>query len=161
VTRAVLALGANLGDARGAVRGAMDALATTPGITVIARSSLYETDPVGGPEQPRFVNAVVMIETTLEPYALLAAAHVIEGQWQRTRDVHWGPRTLDIDVIHYEGVQQDVPDLTLPHPRAADRGFVLLPWLEIDPNASLPEHGVVIDLLAALDVSDIERIPST
>jgi 2-amino-4-hydroxy-6-hydroxymethyldihydropteridine diphosphokinase len=160
VTRAVLALGANLGDARGAVRGAMDALAALPGITVVARSSLYETDPVGGPEQPRFVNAVVIIETTLDPYALLAAAHVIESQWQRTRDVHWGPRTLDIDVISYEGVQQDVPDLTLPHPRAADRGFVLLPWLEIDPNASLTEHGDVADLLAALDVSDIERIPS-
>lgn len=161
MTRAVLALGANLGDAQAAVAGAMDALAETPGINMVARSSLYVSDPIGGPEQPRFINAVVIIETSLEPLALLAAAHGIEQRWQRTREVHWGPRTLDIDVIDYAGVQQDSPELVLPHPRAAERGFVLLPWLEIDSAAVLSDHGSVADVMRALDVSDIERVSTS
>lgn len=157
MTRAVLALGANLGDPGQAIRGAMDALDACPGIAVIGRSSVYRTAPVGGPEQPDFMNAVVVVETTLDPLALLACAHAVEQQWQRTRDVRWGPRTLDVDVIVIDALVSDDPALTLPHPRAAERAFVLVPWLEVDPHAVLAGTPIR-DLLARLDTSDIERV---
>lgn len=157
MTRAVLALGANLGDPHGAIRGAMDVLDACEGITVIARSSLYRTAPVGGPEQPDFMNAVVVVETTLDPLELLACGHAVEQQWHRTRDVRWGPRTLDVDVIVIDHVVSDDSVLTLPHPRAAERAFVLVPWLEVDPSARL-DGTPIRDLLARLDTSDIERL---
>ena len=157
MTRAVLALGANLGDPLGAIRGAMDALDACLGIDVVARSSVYRTAPVGGPEQPDFMNAVVVVETDLDPLALLACGQGVEQQWQRTREVRWGPRTLDVDVIAFDGEVSDDPVLTLPHPRAAERAFVLVPWLEVDPYATL--HGTPVrDLLDALDTSDIVRV---
>ena len=157
MTRAVLALGANLGDPGQTIRGAMDALDACPGIAVIDRSSVYRTAPVGGPEQPDFMNAVVVVETTLDPLALLACAQSVEQQWHRTREVRWGPRTLDVDVIVIDALVSDDPALTLPHPRAAERAFVLVPWLEVDPSAAL--DGIPIrDLLARLDTSDIERM---
>lgn len=157
MTRAVLALGANLGDPLGAIQGAMDALDACPGIDVVARSSLYRTAPVGGPEQPDFMNAVVVVETTLDPLALLTCGQAVEQQWQRTREVRWGPRTLDVDVIAFDGVVSDDPVLTLPHPRAAERAFVLVPWLEVDPHATVHDTPIR-DLLAMLDTCDIERV---
>lgn len=157
MTRAVLALGANLGNPREAICGAMDALDACDGVTVIARSSLYRTAPVGGPEQPDFLNAVVVVETTLDPHALLACGQAVEQQWHRTREVRWGPRTLDVDVIIIDGVVSDDAVLTLPHPRARERAFVLVPWLEADPGATL-EGMSVSDLIAELDTSDIERL---
>ena len=145
-SRAVIALGANLGDPIAALQGAVDALNAHPQVEVVAASDVYETDPVGGIEQPVFCNAVVLVRTTLDPHALLDLAHRIEEDWQRTREVRWGPRTLDIDLIDFEGVTLDGPDLVLPHPRAHERGFVLVPWREIEPDGALTGHGPISDL---------------
>lgn len=152
----MIALGANLGDPRSAVLGAIDALAAADDVTIVAASGLYETDPVGGPEQPVFVNAVVVVESSRTPMQLLDLAQTIEQQWQRVRDVRWGPRTLDVDIIDVDGVVSDDPVLTLPHPRAFERAFVLVPWREIQPDAVLTGHGAIADL--AVDASGVRLI---
>ena len=157
MTEAVLGLGANLGDLEAALRGAVAAIDALPDTTVLAASHVYRTAPVGGPEQPEYCNAVVRIHTDLPAEHLLAAVLDIEQVWHRTREVRWGPRTLDIDVLTYGSVRQGDPKLTLPHPRAHVRGFVLLPWLEIDPDAVLPGLGRIDALLAQVDVRDVVR----
>lgn len=144
----VIAFGANLGDPVEALRGAAAALAGA-GITITSASSLYETEPVGGPEQPRYVNAVAVGETALAPLDVLDALQDIEQTWGRTREVRWGPRTLDLDLISYDDVVMDTERLTLPHPRAAERAFVLVPWAEADPAAHLVGHGSVPALVDA------------
>lgn len=141
--RAVIALGANLGDPIAALQGATDALNADPDTEVVAASHVYESDPVGGIEQPVFCNAVVIVRTDREPRDLLALAHRIEQEWHRTREVRWGPRTLDVDLIDIEGVTSDDPALTLPHPRAHERGFVIVPWREIEPEGALTGHGPI------------------
>lgn len=158
VRRAALGLGANLGDAPGALQGAVDVLAATDGVRVVAVSAVYETAPVGGPEQPRYLNAVVVVETALAPVVLLAAAHRAEQAFGRTREVRWGPRTLDVDVLAIEGVVSDDPALTLPHPRAHERAFVLVPWAQVDPAAAVGPRGRVDALLAALDPADVADV---
>jgi 2-amino-4-hydroxy-6-hydroxymethyldihydropteridine diphosphokinase len=150
MARAVIALGANLGDARAALSGASEAIEATPGIELIAQSSVYSTAPIGGVEQPDYLNAVVIVETTLSPRELLDRLHEIENSWHRTREVRWGPRTLDLDLIEYAGVTSEDPELTLPHPRAHERAFVLVPWLEADPQAELTGSGPVALLVPAL-----------
>lgn len=141
-TPVVLALGTNLDDRAGLLQSAVDALAAVPGITVTAASEVYETDPVGGPDgQQRYLNAVLLADTTLEPLDLLEACQAIEADHGRTRDVRWGPRTLDIDVITYGELIDDDERLTLPHPRAGQRAFVLVPWAQVDPDAFLPGSG--------------------
>ena len=150
MTRAVIALGANLGDARAALKGASEAIEATPGVSVLAQSSVYSTAPIGGVEQPDYLNAVVIVDTTLSPPELLDRLHDIENAWHRTREVRWGPRTLDLDLIDYTGVTSDDPELTLPHPRAHERAFVLVPWLEADPEAELTGFGPVAGLVPAL-----------
>lgn len=157
MSAAVLALGANLGDAAAALQGAIDGLAATPGVRVRSVSPCYRTAPVGGPDQPDFLNAVVLVDTTLDADSLLRATSRIEDQWHRERIEHWGPRTLDIDIITVDGVTSDDPHLTLPHPRAHERGFVLVPWFDIDPNAVIAGHGGLVDLLARLPRDGIER----
>ena len=156
MTRAVIALGANLGDARAALVGAVQALAATPQLRVVAESSIYRTAPIGGPEQPDYLNAVVIVETELSPGALLAVCQGIERQWDRTREVRWGPRTLDLDIIAFGDVVSDDPVLTLPHPRANQRAFVLAPWLEADPAAVLPGQGTVAGLLEQVGHQGVE-----
>ena len=157
MTSAVIALGANLGDAKAALRGAVEALAATPGITVLDASPVFETDPVGGPEQPVYVNAVVLVETTLDPYGLLDRVNEIEADWHRTREVRWGPRTLDIDIIDFEGFVSNEDRLTIPHPRAHQRGFVLVPWLAVDPSAVI--HGkAVAELVNEVDVAGVRML---
>ena len=150
MTRAVIALGANLGDARAALSGAVDAIAVLPGVALLAESSVYSTAPIGGVEQPDYLNAVVIVDTTLSPRELLDRLHDIENAWHRTREVRWGPRTLDLDLIDFTGVTSDDLDLTLPHPRAHERAFVLVPWLEADPEAELTGFGPVAGLVPAL-----------
>ena len=150
MTRAVIALGANLGDARAALSGAVEAIAGLPGVSMLAQSSVYSTAPIGGVEQPDYLNAVVIVDTTLSPPELLDRLHDIENAWHRTREVRWGPRTLDLDLIDYTGVTSDDPELTLPHPRAHERAFVLVPWLEADPEAELTGFGPVAGLVPAL-----------
>lgn len=139
----VIALGANLGDRFAALQGAVDGLRETPGVQVLAVSSVYETEPVGGPAQPTYANAVVLVEATIPIMALLERAHEIEAAWDRVRAERWGPRTLDIDIIDAGGQVSDDPVLTLPHPRAHERGFVIVPWLELDPEGVLACRGPI------------------
>ena len=146
----VIALGSNLGDRLAHLQAAVDALAAVPGLSVTAVSPVYRTDPVGGPDQPDYFNAVLLAGTTLPPAGVLAAAHTAEAARQRTREVRWGPRTLDVDIISYGTVVSDDPELTLPHPRAHERAFVLVPWHDVDPAAELPGHGPVAGLIAGL-----------
>lgn len=146
----VLALGGNLGDRLAALQAGLDALAAVPGVRVRAVSPVYETDPVGGPEQPDYLNAVVLAEADLSPGELLAQAQRIETSLGRERGERWGPRTLDIDLVAVDELRMDTSALTLPHPRAQERAFVLAPWADLDPAAVLPGHGRVTALLAAL-----------
>ncbi|MEU1047104.1 2-amino-4-hydroxy-6-hydroxymethyldihydropteridine diphosphokinase [Streptomyces ambofaciens] len=150
--RAVIALGANLGNRLETLQGAIDALEDTPGVRVKGVSAVYETEPWGvAPDsQPSYFNAVVIVKTTLPPSSLLERAHAVEEAFHRVRDERWGPRTLDVDIVAYAEVVSDDPQLTLPHPRAHERAFVLAPWLDVDPEAALPGRGRVADLLAAV-----------
>lgn len=135
--RAVLALGSNLGESESTIERAVVDLREA-GMRILRVSPLYRTAPVGGPAgQPDYVNAVIEVSTSLRPYELLKLCNAVEAAHHRERLVRWGPRTLDIDVIDYEGVVSDDPVLTLPHPRAHERSFVLTPWARMDPEAHL------------------------
>ena len=157
---AVLAIGANLGDRLGTLRAAVAAIGRLPETELLAVSPVYESDPVGGPDQPDYLNAVLMVRTGLTARDLLDSVNRIEAGHGRVREVRFGPRTLDIDIITYADQTSDDPVLTLPHPRAKERAFVLAPWHDIDPTASLPE-GSVADLLAGLDAEGIRRRPES
>ncbi|MEX2279296.1 MAG: 2-amino-4-hydroxy-6-hydroxymethyldihydropteridine diphosphokinase [Acidimicrobiia bacterium] len=136
-TRATIALGSNLGNRLTQLRNGLAGLRELGQVEAV--SSLYETDPVGGPRQGRYLNAVVLIETDLGPDTLLEGLHRIEGSSDRTRDVHWGPRTLDLDLITYGDRRISEPHLVLPHPRAHERRFVLAPLAEVAPDARLSD----------------------
>lgn len=129
-TRAYLGIGSNLGERLGYLQGAVDGLAATPGIDVVAVSPVYETDPIG-PEQPDYLNAVVEVETRLTPRELLAACQRCEEEADRVRGVRWGPRTLDVDIVLYGDETVDEPDLRIPHPRWRERDFVLAPLCDL------------------------------
>lgn len=152
--RAILALGGNLGDKRATLESAIAALDKTEGIRVKKQSSLYETVALtlDGPdsEQPSYLNAAVEIQTSLKPKKLLAAIHEIENQFGRVRLARWAPRTLDIDIITYNTDLIETKNLIIPHPRAFERSFVLVPWLEIEPEAFLPGRGKISELVAEL-----------
>jgi 2-amino-4-hydroxy-6-hydroxymethyldihydropteridine diphosphokinase len=128
--RAFLGIGSNLGDRLAYLQGAVDGLAATDGIEVVAVSAIIETDPVG-PEQPDYLNAVVAVDTTLSPRALLEAGQRLEQEAERVREQRWGPRTLDVDVLLYGDEQVEEPDLVIPHPRWAERDFVLAPLADL------------------------------
>ncbi len=151
----VLGIGSNLGDSQLILRGCIDDLRATEGFEVLAVSRVYETDPVGGPEQAAFLNAVVLGRSSLDDSGLLAAIQTVERNWHRVREVRWGPRTLDVDVIAIGGEISDDPKLTVPHPLAHERAFVLVPWLDADPDAFLTGRGRVADLVADLDVTGV------
>lgn len=136
----VLAIGSNLGAAQDTLRDAVADLAAVPGLEVLDVSALARTAPVGGPEQPDFLNAVLIARTTLSPRDLLRATSEVERRHGRERLVHWGPRTLDVDIIVYGDVSAVTDDLELPHPRAHERAFVLQPWAQVQPDAVL--HGL-------------------
>ncbi|MBB6418657.1 MULTISPECIES: 2-amino-4-hydroxy-6-hydroxymethyldihydropteridine diphosphokinase [Streptomyces] len=146
---AVVALGSNLGNRLETLQGAVDALGDTPGLRIKGVSPVYETEPWGVDpgSQPAYFNAVVVLKTTLPPSSLLERAHAVEEAFHRVRDEHWGPRTLDVDIVSYADVVSDDPQLTLPHPRAHERAFVLAPWHDLDPEAQLPGRGPVAGLL--------------
>jgi 2-amino-4-hydroxy-6-hydroxymethyldihydropteridine diphosphokinase len=154
MTRAVLSVGSNVGDRLAYLRDAVDGL----GNAVVAVSPVYETAPWGGVEQDDYLNAVVLADDPgLGPRGWLAKAHELEDAAARTRDVRWGPRTLDVDVIDVDGTTSAEEDLTLPHPRAHERMFVLVPWYDLDPDAVLPGHGAVRDLIRVDD--GVRRTP--
>jgi 2-amino-4-hydroxy-6-hydroxymethyldihydropteridine diphosphokinase len=143
--RAVIALGSNLGNRELNIDSAIAELAKI--IEISHLSTNHETDPVGGPEQPKYLNAILIAETQLDPHELLISMLEIENKLGRKREIHWGPRTIDLDLIVFgdEVVVSDV--LVLPHPRAHERKFVLEPWLEIDPTAQIPGLGRVESIL--------------
>lgn len=154
MTRAVLSLGANLGDReahlRAAVAGFADAL--------VAVSPVYETAAWGVTDQPDFLNAVLVVaDPSADAWAWLRRGQALEAASGRVRELRWGPRTLDVDVVTVDGVTSDHPDLLLPHPGTAERATVLIPWLDVEPDAVLPGRGPVRDLLAALDASGVRR----
>jgi 2-amino-4-hydroxy-6-hydroxymethyldihydropteridine diphosphokinase len=155
--RLVLAIGSNLGDRLDLLQGALDALFDGPGMAFLAVSPIYETEPVGGPPQPDYLNAVVIAETALSARTVLERAQGVEAALHRTRETAWGPRTLDLDIIALDDEVCDEPDLVLPHPRAHERAFVLAPWYDIDPDAELPGRGRVADLLAKTGTAGVRR----
>jgi 2-amino-4-hydroxy-6-hydroxymethyldihydropteridine diphosphokinase len=145
--RVVIALGSNLGDRKVAIESAIDLLKEF--IEIEKVSTLIETDPVGGPEQGPYINGVLLGRTSLSPEELMTKLLDVEAELGRVRSVPNAPRTIDLDLIDYESVVIDSPTLTLPHPRAHQRHFVIKPWLEIDPEALLVGHGPLREIMAA------------
>lgn len=155
MSRAVLSLGSNLDDPVVQLRRAARGLA---GWT-IARSSMYRTKPVGPVEQADFLNAVMIVDDSgATPHTWLERAQTLESKAGRQRHIRYGPRTLDVDIVSVDDVCSDDPLLTLPHPRAAERAFVLVPWLQIALDATLPGRGAVSALVAALPASDLDGV---
>jgi len=148
--RAFIGLGSNLDNPREQVIAAFRELAETDGIRLLARSSLYLSEPLGPQDQPDFINAAAAIETSLDPLSLLEVLLTIEQKHARKRERHWGPRTLDLDLLLYDDERIQHPDLTVPHPAIAERSFVLLPLREIAPQLVIPGLGSVSSLLQQL-----------
>ncbi|MFT3873941.1 MAG: 2-amino-4-hydroxy-6-hydroxymethyldihydropteridine diphosphokinase [Nocardioides sp.] len=159
IRRVVIALGSNLGERMASLQGALTALADTPDVFLTAVSPVYETEPVDSPEDaPHFLNAVVLLDTTMPAQRLLDRALAIEDAFDRERTgVLNEPRTLDVDLIVVGDRRSDTDALRLPHPRAAERAFVLQPWHDVEPDAVLPDAGPVADLLAELDSAGLAR----
>lgn len=151
---AVVSLGANLGDRMARLRCGLEVLAQH--VAVRAVSPVYETAPVGVTDQPAYLNAVALLDSD-DAEAVFGAAQAAEQSQGRLRSLRWGPRTLDVDVIAVDAQVSDDPRLTLPHPRAHDRGFVLEPWLALDVMAELPGRGSVRALLASLPPQGVRR----
>ncbi len=150
--RAIVALGSNQGDREEYLRQAVAALEALPGVRVVAASGLFETPALRldgvDDSAPSYLNAAVKLESILAPEMLLGALHGIEASLGRVRTERWGDRTIDLDLVDYDGLTRNTESITLPHPRAHERAFVLAPWLQIDPQAELAGHGRVLDLLA-------------
>lgn len=155
---AYIALGANLGDPAGQVEAACGELARLPDTRLTARSALYLSKPAGYIDQPDFINAVAQVLTRLSPRALMAALLDIEARHGRDRAFKNAPRTLDLDLLLYDGLVMHEPGLTLPHPRMAERPFVIAPLAEIAPDVLVPGCGRAADCLAALPVEGVERL---
>ena len=153
-TPAVIAFGANLGRRAETIAAAAEQLADTEGVELVAIAPVIETPavrPYGvDPDAPAYLNTVAIVTTTLDPAGLHAVLRRLEDEFGRTRTERWGDRTLDLDLIAFGDLEQDDPELTLPHPRAHERDFVLRPWLAVDPIAELPGRGRVDALLAEL-----------
>lgn len=163
----VIAAGANLGDRRATINAALDALRQTDGLTVVAVAPFVETDPVGGPDQPDYLNTVILARSRLAPLAILDRLHQIESWHHRTREVRWGARTLDLDLIQVGSpaedtdLTSDTEELRLPHPRAHERGFVLVPWASVDPGATLRTAGglrSITELLADVAIDGVRAV---
>ena len=157
--RAVIALGSNLGDRLGNLQGGLGSLFGAPGLDFVAISPVFETEPVGGPDQPSYLNAVLIADTRLPARAVLERCQGVEAAFGRTREVAWGPRTLDLDLIVYGDLVSDDPALTVPHPRAHERAFVLAPWHAADPDARIPGRGPVAALLAGVGMAGVRQLP--
>lgn len=158
IRQAVLALGSNLGERLQRLQGGVAAIEDTPEVKIVAISSVYETAPVDStPDSGPYLNAVVLIDTTLTVHQLLDRALAIEDAFGRDRSVKNAPRTLDVDLIVVGQRVADDDQLTLPHPRAHERAFVLVPWVEIDPEGEIPGKGFAADLLSELDTSGVRK----
>ncbi|MGA1625285.1 MAG: 2-amino-4-hydroxy-6-hydroxymethyldihydropteridine diphosphokinase [Prochlorothrix sp.] len=154
--QAAIALGSNLGDSAQILRHALDRIDRTPGLRLVAASSLYQTQPIG-PPQPDYLNACAWVHTTLDPLPLLEALLDIEQQFGRVRRERWGPRLLDLDLLLYDDRILTLPQLELPHPRMVDRAFVLVPLAEIAPHWQDPRSGQTIaHLVQQVDCSGVQ-----
>ncbi|TCO57992.1 2-amino-4-hydroxy-6-hydroxymethyldihydropteridine diphosphokinase [Actinocrispum wychmicini] len=153
MTVAVLSVGSNMGDRLGHLKSTVD------GLPVVAVSPVYQTAPWGVTDQDDFLNAVLVVAADdVDEWGWLRRAHELENAAGRVRDRRWGPRTLDVDIVTVSGVTSDDPRLELPHPRAHERAFVLVPWLAVRPDAELPGHGRVRDLVAALPAAEVDGV---
>jgi len=155
--RVVFSLGSNMGDRFANLQRAVIAARDVTELSGLACSPVYETEPVGGPPQDAYLNAVLLAESSLTPHALLTLAQGWEQLAGRVRAERWGPRTLDVDLIVVGDIRGHDEQLTLPHPRAHQRAFVLAPWHDVAPDAELPGHGRVIELLADLHWAGVVR----
>jgi len=161
----ILAIGSNLGNRESTLRDAVQAISRIDGVTVDAASSIVATPALklSGVDHsaPAYLNAVVYAQSALEPHALLEQLQRIENDHGRVRDERWGDRTLDIDIVTFAHLLVDDEQLSIPHPRAAERAFVLVPWLQLDPDANLPGLGNVAELLAGIenDATEFEAEP--
>lgn len=151
-----IALGSNIGESQAILEGALKTLEQTPGITIKAKSSWYKTAPVGGPSQPDYLNGAAILQVQLSPQQLLKTLLEIEQEFGRVRQERWGPRTLDLDVLLFDDLILETPDLQIPHPRMTERAFVLVPLAEIAPDWIEPVTGEPISQLAQkLDSSEV------
>jgi 2-amino-4-hydroxy-6-hydroxymethyldihydropteridine diphosphokinase len=159
IRQVILSLGSNLGDREANLQGAVDALRDTPDVVVVDVSPVYETEPIGGPDESGpYLNIVLLADTTLAVETLLDRAHAVEQAFGRERSVPGAPRTLDVDLITYGKKEISTDELTVPHPRAHERAFVLAPWLDIESDAILPGVGPVADLLAKVGSDGVKRL---
>jgi 2-amino-4-hydroxy-6-hydroxymethyldihydropteridine diphosphokinase len=158
MARAALSLGSNLGDKRANIAAALAAL-DRGGANLVRRSADYRTEPWGPIAQDWFVNACALVETGLSPHDLLALCLSVEKALGRTREVRWGPRTIDIDILTYEAVELESPELTLPHPRMLERAFVLMPLLEIEPD--LEKDARIAEALRRVGTGGIVKLSPT
>lgn len=157
-TKAAIALGSNLGESLTTLENAIQSLVDTLGITVITYSNWYRTKPVG-PPQPDYINGCALLNVELEPHKLLETLLEIEQQFGRVRKEHWGARTLDLDLILYDDLIMETPNLQIPHPRMSERAFVLVPLAEIAPNWIEPVSGKIItQLLKEVDCSGVAQV---
>jgi 2-amino-4-hydroxy-6-hydroxymethyldihydropteridine diphosphokinase len=163
IVHAVVAIGANLGDRHETIRRAIERISRLPLVESVRLSELYETvamRPDGpDPDAPTYVNAVALVSTRLAPQVLLGLLHAIEDEHGRERHERWGDRTLDLDLITYGALLADEPHLQLPHPRAAERMFVLEPWLSLDPDAEIPGRGRIAALIERLRADAADDAP--
>jgi 2-amino-4-hydroxy-6-hydroxymethyldihydropteridine diphosphokinase len=159
IRQVILSLGSNLGDREANLQGAVDALRDTPDLVVVDVSPVYETDPIDGPEESGpYLNIVLLADSTLAVDLLLERAQAIEQAFGRERSVPGAPRTLDVDLITYGQKTVESDELTLPHPRAHERAFVLAPWLDIERDAVLPGRGPVAELLAKVGTDGVTKL---
>lgn len=146
--RVFVGLGSNLGDRAGMLNRAAKEISKIPGLRVVQWSPVYETDPVGKPDQPKFLNAACEIQTGLAPAELMAELLAVENRLGRTRGERWGPREIDLDILLYDGVVRAEPEVTVPHPELEQRRFVLVPLRELDPDLVHPVSGMTVSELA-------------
>lgn len=162
MVRVYIGLGSNLSTPIEQLRNALAAMAALPQTALIAQSSLYLSDPLGPADQPRYINAVAALDTDLSPLALLDGLQTIEQEQGRTRKAErWGPRTLDLDILLFAGLQLDEPRLTVPHYHMHTRAFVLYPLAEIAPHLCLPDGRALTELLSACPFVGLERLNET
>ncbi|WP_018024860.1 2-amino-4-hydroxy-6-hydroxymethyldihydropteridine diphosphokinase [Corynebacterium ulceribovis] len=160
-TRAVLSIGSNIGDRLNHLQSVRDAFDTLPGARVLAASDIYCSAPWGGVEQQDFLNALLLVDVQLSALELLRFGQKLEQQADRVREIHWGPRTLDVDIVtaaNAKGaIYSSTSELMLPHPHAHQRAFVLVPWLDADPNATL-DGASIAELIAGLDAAEVAGV---
>jgi 2-amino-4-hydroxy-6-hydroxymethyldihydropteridine diphosphokinase len=158
VAIAYLSLGANLGDRKAMLEAALRRLEASGQLRVVTASSVYETEPIGYAEQPWFYNLAAEIETDLDPDELLTLTKQVERELNRTREIHWGPRTIDIDILLYDDLVTNGNRLTLPHPEMVGRRFVLEPLVEIAPDLKLPDGRRIADLLPSVSTQEVRKV---